>query len=157
MTASVSTQKKHLNPWILVGLIGSVALIVALLVIYWQPLYGLFSDPEHMRQVVSQAGPWGPLVFILLQVLQVVVAPIPGHVVWFVTCFSFGTWQGALYTMIGAAIGFTLIFVFARKLARSFVEHFVDKKHIEKFDYFTNSKNGVFALFLIFLLPASPD
>lgn len=149
--------KKKLNVWVIVGFLGVIAALIVALIWNWQPLYDLFSNSERIRQLVADAGPWGPLVFILLQVVQVIVAPIPGQAVGFVSGFLFGTWWGTLYTMVGAAIGFTLIFIFARKLGRPFVEHFADKKHIDKFDYFTNSNNGVFALFLVFLLPAFPD
>jgi uncharacterized membrane protein YdjX (TVP38/TMEM64 family) len=58
--------------------------------------------------------------------------------------------------MIGAAIGFTVVFWLSRKLGRPFVEYFVSKKILERFDYIAQTK-GIFILFLIFLLPAFPD
>lgn len=130
--------------------------LVILLVVFWQPLTGFFGDPERTRQLITQAGPWGPLVFIALQVAQVLLAPIPGQVTGFVGGFLFGGFWGTVYTTIGAAIGFTLIFVLARKLGRPFVEYFVDKKMLAKFDYLVESR-GTLIFFLIFLLPAFPD
>jgi uncharacterized membrane protein YdjX (TVP38/TMEM64 family) len=58
--------------------------------------------------------------------------------------------------MIGATIGFTLIFTLTRKLGRPFVERFVNKKALERFDYLTKEK-GVLVFFFIFLLPVFPD
>lgn len=129
---------------------------VALVAVLWQPLGELFGDPEKARTLVAGAGAWGPLIFIAMQVAQVLVAPIPGQVTGLLGGLLFGWPLGFLFTMVGAAIGFTLIFVLARKLGRPFVERFVDKKLLEKFDYLTES-HGVLVFFVIFLLPALPD
>lgn len=133
-----------------------MAALVVLTIVFWQPLAELFGNPDRARELVAQAGPWGPVVFILMQIGQVLVAPVPGQVTGFVGGFLFGPLLGTVYTTIGAAIGFTLIFALARKLGRPFVEYFVDEKILRKFDYLAESK-GTFVLFIIFLLPAFPD
>lgn len=147
-------RKPHIATLVISGVL--VAVITVLLIIFWQPLSQLFSSPEHAREVIAQAGPWGPAVFMLMQLAQVLFAPIPGQVTGFVGGFLFGPFLGTLYTTIGAALGFTLIFVLARKLGRPFVEYFVDEKLLKKFDYIAESR-GTLVLFLIFLLPAFPD
>lgn len=155
MMKRMTTQQKR-STWLLVGSLAILAIIVGLLVFFWQPLYELFSDKERLRQLVEQAGFWGPLLFIGIQFLQVVVAPIPGQVVGALAGALFGPWLGTLYSMIGAMLGITLVLVISRQLGRPFVERFVEKKHLEKFDYLTKAK-GPLVFFLIFLLPAFPD
>lgn len=144
------------NRKLIVASIVVIFLLVVPLIIFWDPLYRLFSDQEHLKQIIADAGFWGPFIFMALQTLQVVFAPIPGQVVGFAGGFAFGGWLGAVYSMIGTAIGFTTVFLLARKLGRPFVERFVDKKHLERFDYLSNDR-GVLIFFLIFLLPAFPD
>lgn len=147
-------RKPHV--WTLVGAGAIMAALIAATIIFWQPLAELFSNPDRTRELIAQSGPFGPLIFIAMQVAQVLVAPVPGQVTGFVGGFLFGPFLGTVYTTIGAAIGFTLIFVLARKLGRPFVAYFVDKKVLDKFDYLAESR-GVLVLFLIFLLPAFPD
>lgn len=156
MPKETKTNKQRRSTWLLVGSIAVLAVIVGLLIFFWQPLTELFTDKERLKQLVEQAGVWGPLLFIGIQFLQVVVAPIPGQVVGALAGALFGPWLGTLYSMIGAMLGFTLIFIVARQLGRPFVERFVEKKHLEKFDYLTEAK-GPIVFFLIFLLPAFPD
>ncbi len=142
-----------------IALIISAIIILALVavgVIFWQPFYEIASDQGRTQQLIESTGAWGPLVFILLQIVQVVVAPIPGQVTGVVGGYLFGWELGTVYTTIGGAIGFTLVFWLARKLGRPFLEYFFDKKLIGKFDYLAESK-GVLVLFLIFLIPAFPD
>jgi len=147
-------QRKHII--VLAAVLAVLLLGVVALVIWGGPLFALFSDTDRLHSLVEDAGAWGPLLFIALQILQVFFAPIPGQVTGFAGGYLFGTVLGTAYTLIGAVIGFTLIFILARKLGRPFVEYFVSKKVLDKFDYIANTK-GVFVLFLIFLLPAFPD
>lgn len=147
-------KRKPKTSLIVLAIIALV--LLAALVIFAQPLFTIFSDPDRARELVTDAGPWGPLVFMAMQIVQVFFAPIPGQVTGFAGGYLFGSVWGTVYTVIGATIGFTLIFILARKLGRPFVEHFVNKKILDKFDYLAKTK-GTFILFLIFLLPAFPD
>src|SRR5688500_14054075 len=110
-------NKRTLKTKQVVLALGAVGLLVVVTVLVW-PYLSLFSDPEKARELISQAGPWAPLAFIALQILQVFIAPIPGQVTGFVGGYLFGTFLGTFYTIIGALIGFTLIFYLARKLGR---------------------------------------
>lgn len=149
----MKTKKKLLLAGI--GLLSLVGLIVAT-VLFGQPIIEVFKDPERTRAFVTQAGPWAPLVFMAMQLLQVFIAPIPGQVTGFMGGYLFGTLWGTIYTTIGGALGFSLVFMLARKLGRPFVEHFVDKKTLKRFDYLAQ-EHGVMIFFLIFLLPFFPD
>jgi uncharacterized membrane protein YdjX (TVP38/TMEM64 family) len=82
---------------------------VAALIIWGRPLLSVFSDSQKAEQLVKDAGPWGPVVFILMQIGQVFFAPIPGQVTGFLGGYLFGTVLGTVYSMIGAAIGFTVV------------------------------------------------
>lgn len=133
----------------------AIAATLGLIAYHWDSLYKIFSSEESIREFVKGAGVFGPLVFMLLQVVQVVVAPIPGQITGLVGGYLFGP-VGLVFSLIGAAIGFTIVFLLARKFGRPLVEKIFSKKIISKFDYITNSK-GTFVLFLIFLLPTFPD
>jgi uncharacterized membrane protein YdjX (TVP38/TMEM64 family) len=136
--------------------IGVLVILAGLAVVYGQPLWELFSSQDRIEQTIEDAGAWGPVVLILMQILQTIAAPIPGQLTAFAGGYLFGTVLGTTYAMIGATIGFTIIFILARKLGRPFVEYFVDKKTLKKFDYLAESK-GVFIFFLTALLPFFPD
>lgn len=146
---------KQRNNSLIVTALVVVAILGVMIYLAW-PYLSILNNPEQTRKLIVAAGAWGPLVFIMLQVAQVLIAPIPGQVVGFVGGYLFGPFWGLVYTLIGAGIGFTLIFILARKLGRPFVERFIKKELLEKFDHLTNDK-GVWVFFLIFLLPAFPD
>ena len=145
---------------IIIGLAIILALIIAIIVDInlHGPLYnfGVFlSDRERVSQAISAAGVWAPILYILLQIAQTVLAPIPGGAVGIVGGFLFG-WWGILWTLIGSTIGYWIILCLARKLGRPFVEKVVSKELLNKFDYLANDR-GPLVFFLIFLIPGLPD
>ena len=119
------------------------------------PLTQLFNNREEMIKIVQDLGPLGPLAYMGLQILQTVVAPIPGNVVGAIGGLLFG-WWGVLWTTIGATIGATFVFWLSRRFGRSLVEKLVKKESLDKFD-FVIGKRASIILFLIFLIPGLPD
>ncbi|MDR0591544.1 MAG: VTT domain-containing protein [Candidatus Nomurabacteria bacterium] len=132
-----------------------LALLTALSIVFGDDLFELFNNASAVKDFVSSTGAFGPLVYVLLQVVQVVVAPIPGQVVGIIGGYLFG-WWGFLLSMIGGCLGYYIIFRISRRFGRPLIEKVFKKEQVKKFDYVTES-NGPLLLFLIFLLPAFPD
>jgi uncharacterized membrane protein YdjX (TVP38/TMEM64 family) len=130
--------------------------IIACMVYFGWPIISKMNSPMELREFIEGYGAWGPIIFILLQILQVMIAPIPGQAIGLIGGILFGPYLGLLYTLIGSTIGFTIVLSLSRKLGRPFVEHFISRKTLDKFDNLTREK-GVLVFFLIFLLPAFPD
>ncbi len=125
-------------------------------IIFWQPLTGLASNPDQLKTSVKEAGIFGPIIFVFIQFMQILVAPIPGQVVGVVAGALFGVWLGGIYSLVGSAIGMATVILLVRKLGRPFVDRFVSSATLKKFDYLTNN-NGAVVFFLIMLLPGFPD
>ena len=138
---------------------GLVILILIILFVLDLTLHGpvttALTNKDEILDFVKSLGVLGPLAFIVIQVLQTVVAPIPGNVAGAIGGFLFG-WWGVLWTTIGSAIGFFIVFWLSRRFGRGFVEKIVKKTALEKFDYLAKEK-GAFVFFLIFLIPGLPD
>lgn len=144
-------------PWraIIIAIV-LIAIATVAIALNWQSLVSFFGDQEKIKMAVQDAGWWGPLVFIAIQFLQIVIAPIPGQVTGVLAGALFGPWLGALYSLTGAVLGCFVVFVLSRWLGRPFVERFVSAQHLKKFDRLT-TESGPMVFFLIFLLPGFPD
>ncbi|MEF8784793.1 MAG: TVP38/TMEM64 family protein [Haloarculaceae archaeon] len=139
----------------LTALVGLTALLFGSLLLLDQ-FAAWLTDPFAVRQWVRSYGPLAPLVFIALQSVQVIVAPIPGQVLGLASGFLFGTVWGTVYSLTGVTIGTYVAFALARHLGRPYVEKLVTDKALSTFDSFTDNEGPV-ALFLIFLVPGLPD
>jgi uncharacterized membrane protein YdjX (TVP38/TMEM64 family) len=118
-------------------------------------LYDLLHNRHQLKITILSYGPYSPLAYILLQVLQVVVAPVPGGAVEFLGGYLFGGWAGFLFSMIGLVLGSWVAFGLARIFEKYAVEKFVSPKTIRKFDYLMGHE-GVIISFLLFLIPGFP-
>ncbi|HXX54417.1 MAG TPA: TVP38/TMEM64 family protein, partial [Thermodesulfovibrionales bacterium] len=118
-------------------------------------LWQFFTDKERMLQFIESMGVWDEVVFILLQALQVIVAPIPGEVLNVIGGYLYGTISGVVWSTIGTTIGSYVAFVLSRKLGRPFVVKFVDRFTLKRFDYILHHK-GAFIVFMLFLIPGFP-
>lgn len=114
------------------------------------------TDPTAVREVIARFGIWSPVVFVAVQAVQVVVAPVPGQLLGAVGGYLFGWVRGTAYSMIGVVVGSYVVIRAARTYGRPAVERWIDDGVRERFDDFVQ-RNGVPALFVIYLLPTSPD
>jgi uncharacterized membrane protein YdjX (TVP38/TMEM64 family) len=118
-------------------------------------LYNLFHDPHQLKKIIRSFGPYAPLAYMLVQVLQVIIAPIPGGAIEFLGGYLFGVKAGFLYSMIGLTLGSLLAFGLARIFEKVAVEKFVSDRTRKKFDYLIGHE-GVILSFLLFLIPGFP-
>ena len=118
-------------------------------------LHGLFLNQDRFQEYISSFGPYSIFVFILVQVLQVLVSPLPGDVTGLIGGYLYGATMGTLYSTIGLVIGSLLAFYLSRLLGRPFVERFVKPSVIMKYNHFLEHK-GLFISFILFLIPGFP-
>ncbi|HOJ81403.1 MAG TPA: hypothetical protein PLG72_11200, partial [Clostridiales bacterium] len=76
----------------------------------------LARKPEEFRDWLNSFGWKGVLVFIGVQVLQVVVAAIPGEVTQLAGGYLYGTFFGTIYSLAGIVLGSVIVFYAARLL-----------------------------------------
>ncbi len=143
----------------IIGFIGLSAFIIyhyhSQLWILSVRLWDLFEDHHRLKEFILSFGIYSPLAFILLQVIQVVVAPIPGGAIEFLGGYLFGAGAGMLYSTIGLILGSWLAFSIARIFEKWAVEKFVSPKTMKKFDYLIGHE-GLILSFLLFLIPGFP-
>ena len=110
---------------------------------------------EKLGRFLESLGPYSPAVLVVLQVVQVVAAPIPGELTGAVGGYVYGEKIGFVLSSIGLTIGSWLAFELANILGRPFVERFVNAEVLHKFDFLTTN-TGALICFLLFLIPGFP-
>jgi uncharacterized membrane protein YdjX (TVP38/TMEM64 family) len=141
---------------------GLFLLAVCLLLYYYRDAYHhlrealhFFSSKERLNDFIASFGFYAPLVFISLQILQVVLAPIPGELTGFIGGYLFGIGPGLAYSTVGLTLGSVFAFLVSRRLGMPFVRRFVGQEVMEKFDHLME-RQGAFFSFIFFLIPALP-
>ncbi len=146
----------NLNKRTIAGLaVFGVVIAVVLYLLFPLGMVQYLTDKQRLLAVIKEHPANAALIFIGLQVLQVVAAPVPGEVTGFVGGLFFGPFWGVLYSTIGLTLGSWLAFVLARFAGRPLVETFVNPETIKRYDYVMKHK-GMFLAFLMFLIPGFP-
>jgi uncharacterized membrane protein YdjX (TVP38/TMEM64 family) len=152
MSLFVSRRDRNSALRWLVGLAAALALAY-LAVRRYAPF---LTDAAALRAWIEGFGVWAPLAFVGIQALQVVVAPIPGHVTVVLGGYLFGALPGFLYSMVGVTVGSTVAFWLSRRFGRRYVERVISPAVLERFDGFTRG-NALLGVFVAFLVPGIPD
>ncbi len=147
--------------WILVialaiGLLLSVYLFRSILWGHSVDLYRFFTDRDAIAAFVDSFGPVAPVALVLIQLLQVLFAPLPGEATGgFIGGYLFGAAEGFLYTIIGLTCGSILAFFIGRFVGKQFVRKLIPAGQLTKLDALVKHQ-GLFVLFLIFIIPGFP-
>ncbi len=101
---------------------------MAVLAVMVARAYGVGAVPhlEDLRRVVTEAGPWAPVVFVALQVL-LNVPPFPRTVFTVTAGVLFGSVWGLALTLLGTSVAAVLAFLLVRytggRLVRRYAVH----------------------------------
>ena len=121
----------------------------------WDWCLALLEKREVIRDFVLSLGPFGPVGFILLQALQVVLSPIPGEATGVVGGFIFGKWLGLLYSTVGLGLGSIMAFSISRRFRR-FIEPWLQKSEwYWKLEGLLEHQ-GIFICFFLYVFPGFP-
>ena len=138
------------------GFVAACLVLAGLIyLLYAHGFIDYFTDRQRLLNVINEHRANAAFIFIGLQVLQVVAAPVPGEATGFVGGVFFGTAWGILYSTIGLTLGSWIAFMLARLAGRPVVEMVVKAETIKRYDYVMRHK-GLFLAFLMFLIPGFP-
>lgn len=116
----------------------------------------LFIEIDKLRDYILSFGIWSPVVFFIIQTMQVIIAPIPGNITGAVSGGIFGIYFGFFLSGTALVLGSCLAFILAKKFGKPLVRRFVKDETLEKYHNF-NSRHMGKGLFILFLIPFIPD
>ena len=121
-----------------------------------RPLVQFVSEPQKFQIWVKEKGFLGVLAFMGMNILQVLLAVIPGGPFEIGAGYAFGVVKGSLICDIAMTIASVIIFLFVKKLGLRFVELFVSKEKIESIKFLKSYKRSESIIFLLFLVTGNP-
>ncbi len=138
-----------------ISVMGIVAMVL-ICVYLWQT--GVLTSQESLSQMIAGYGMSAALVFILVQMIQVVVPIIPGGISCLVGIILFGAWKGFLYNYIGICLGSVLAFLISKHFGKPLLEQLFDRKQLQRYESWATEKNRFTKLFaLAIFFPFAPD
>src|SRR5215831_10134988 len=100
-----TTLRWGLGGAIAATLIGYCAWLVLTDAPAYQFLVRLYMDKRFLKHTLREWGILAPVIFVGMQALQVIIAPIPGELTGILGGYLFGEWVGLLYSTVGLTLG----------------------------------------------------
>ena len=142
--------------WFLTLLI-TVLLLAAGGVLLWRTgFFQAATSLDGLQAYIETFSPYSHLVFFLIQLASVVLAPIPSNLTALAGALLFGTLPAFLLTWGAVVVGSALVFQLARRLGQAFVDRFVSQALSDRYLEIIRRKRDVF-LAMAFLFPFFPD
>ncbi|HBL3779532.1 TPA: TVP38/TMEM64 family protein [Enterococcus faecium] len=149
---NIAASRKLINFISIIGLGLSIALTI-----YFINL-GVFKDLNALRGLVGDSIILGPIIFVFIQILQVVIPIIPGGISTAAGVLIFGPYAGFIYNYIGICIGSIIIFLLGRRYGKPFILSMISDKTYNKYISWLDNQNRFEKLFaLAIFLPVAPD
>lgn len=142
--------------------LGGLALFFAIMgCIVWAlwPYLSTVFEPggvDRLIESVQDRGVFGVVLLLGLQLVQIVVAFIPGEVVQLAAGMIYGPWIGALVVLVGCVVSSAIVYGLVHTLGAPFVHDMISEKHMEQFRHFEDSGRLDIVVFVLFLIPGLP-
>ena len=143
-------------------LLGIFLVLSLILYFYGEGLWSLvvrffyfLSDREKISAYIEGFGSAAPWVFMLVQILQVLLAPVPGEATGFIGGYLFGVTKGFLFSSIALSIGSVINFGVGRFLGKRYVRKVIPTKYLARFDMVAK-REGALIVFMLFVFPGFP-
>ena len=156
-------MKRNKVIWIIAAVL--VLLLVIALCVWMIPFLRQFGNVESSTTVkalrdfkayTDSLGFWKYPLLLFLQVLQIVVAIIPGGPMQILMGFVLGTPLGMLLSLIGIIIATYLIIAFVDRFGMKFIRLFVKTDKFGELRFLQDPVKRELILFVLFLIPGSP-
>jgi uncharacterized membrane protein YdjX (TVP38/TMEM64 family) len=152
-------KKKLKRDFAILKLIILALIIIGLSVLIYMlapEFVTIFKDIDKAKEYLLQYEAASILIFMLLQIIQIVISVLPGQVLQFVAGYIYGFPFGILWSLIGIGLGTIITFYLAKLLGKDAMHVIFDEDKITRFINLLNSKKAYTVIFVIFLIPGIP-
>ncbi len=133
-----------------------IAVMIGITVWMIKPVARLADNPQQLKEAIQSMGVTGAIPFMLLLILQVFAAIVPGGPFEIAAGYAFGVIPGTLICDIAMTVGGILTFMLTRKFGMSFVRLFFSDEQISEIKILKTTKKSRLIFFIIFLIPGTP-
>jgi len=116
----------------------------------------IVKNPNMLKEIVLSYGDLSILVFIFMQIIQVVVFFIPGEFIQIAGGYIFGTFSGGIISLIGITLGSIIVYFIANNYGKPFVEKVILNKKVKFFRKILKVGSKKIVVFMFYLVPGIP-
>lgn len=152
----IKLRRKALRRRVLIGLVAAAA---ATALLCWEYLPGLLAwlaDARAVRAFVADHAFASRLTMLGINIVQVLLAFLPGEPVELASGYAFGFWEGTALCLVASGLATSMIYWATRRWGWKLVGLFFDRSLFDRFSWLKSAKRLELIMFIVFLIPGTP-
>lgn len=154
-------SKNKWNRSVLYVVISTAVYMLFVIIITWllMPYVDRLSETvyqEKLKEWIASMGIGGYLVVLGIQILQILVAFIPGEPIEILSGILYGTINGTILCLCGCVIASVFVFSLVRAFGMKLLNKIFGEEKVSEFAFLQDGKRIETVLFLLYLLPGTP-
>ncbi len=136
-----------------------ISLLITFITIKMWPLVESLKDENKMNQVltyINSLGYTGIIFCILLQVIQIVIAFIPGEPFEIIIGLIYGGIGGLFVCLAGVVLGTIIVYYIVKYMRHSILKVLIPEDKFKKYKFLNDKKKLDFIIFILFFIPGTP-
>lgn len=144
------------NIYCIISVLVLILLMILGSVLIGPQIVSAAREPEKFREILGNNSFKSYLIFIGIQIVQVVFAFIPGEFVETGAGYVYGSIKGTILCLIGVFIATSVIFWLTRLLGNKFTEITIDSRDLKRLKFLQNEKKLEIMFALLYFIPGTP-
>jgi uncharacterized membrane protein YdjX (TVP38/TMEM64 family) len=135
-----------------------ILVLVALTLVFLSEIRALGTEEGRAAFAawVDGLGFVGWLATLGIQLLQILVAFIPGEPVELMLGYVWGPWLGTFTCLFGIFIGTSLIYLLVKRLGMRFIRRAVGERDLMRYSFLRDAHRVELTVFILFFIPGTP-
>ena len=154
--SGIELRRKALRRRVLIGLVAAAAVTALLCWEYLPGLLAWLADARAVRAFVSDRAFASRLTMLGINIVQVLLAFLPGEPVELASGYAFGFWEGTALCLAASGLATSAIYWATRRWGWKLVGLFFDRSLFDRFSWLKSAKRLELIMLVVFLIPGTP-
>lgn len=152
----IDVRRRALRRRVLIGLVAAAAITALLCWEYLPGLLAWLADARAVRAFVSDHAFVSRLAMLGINIVQVLLAFLPGEPVELASGYAFGFWEGTALCLVASGLATSAIYWATRRWGWKLVGLFFDRSLFDRFSWLKSAKRLELIMLIVFLIPGTP-
>lgn len=154
--SEIDVRRRALRRRVLIGLVAAASITALLCWEYLPGLLAWLADARAVRVFVSDHAFVSRLAMLGINIVQVLLAFLPGEPVELASGYAFGFWEGTALCLVASGLATSMIYWATRRWGWKLVGLFFDRSLFDRFSWLKSAKRLELIMFIVFLIPGTP-
>lgn len=154
--SEIDVRRRVLRRRVLIGLVAAASITALLCWEYLPGLIAWLADARAVRAFVSDHAFVSRLAMLGINIVQVLLAFLPGEPVELASGYAFGFWEGTALCLVASGLATSMIYWATRRWGWKLVGLFFDRSLLDRFSWLKSAKRLELIMFIVFLIPGTP-